>query len=578
MHEELESKAIHRRGAPLSERKGQAGKYRDIAALGRGGMGDVHLTVSSAPAGEHKVLVIKRLRSILATDAEFLQKFLDEARRAAVLRHPNIAATHEVGFDGRRYFIAREYLDGQPLSELGRQSSATGGLPLAMQLRVLADALAGLHYAHEQRAAGRARIVHGDFSPSNIFVLYDGTVKLVDFGIANTAYSGRTKADIVKGKIQYVAPEQYAACPIDRRTDIYSAGVILWEAATHRRMWSGLADVATAQRVASGDIPLPSSIEPGIPKRLEAICMRALAVRPEERYATAGDFRAEIESFLDELGEPFSADDVGELVAEIGAPRRSRLDKLISDQLGLLRREAASLSLAPTVTSPRTLIEDLLGGEQLDRSSVWRPRSALGFATAGVLLGLLTGLVLVLLSRWSDASRHTAAAARPANDLSHGTPSRQASSTPHTARALAAASGLRKTRLDVETVPSSARVGIDGSLLPIDARQVVMVNDRAAHRVWAEAPGFQTKAEWVRLEGDQLTVRLVLVPVEQARPPSRSSNQEPARPGLVAAKRSSGSVPAAPSATSAPSVRQLDSAPKPSRARIQLDATDPWKN
>src|SRR5689334_25240663 len=158
---------------------GQSGKFRDIVELGKGGMGDVCLTVASGPVGFNKLLVVKRLREMLAGDPEFLRMFLNEARLAARLNHPNIVHTYEVGFDGSRHYIAMEYLEGQPLHRLIRRADTSGGLALEMQLRVLADALGGLHYAHElaDYDGTPLAIVHRDVSPANIFVLYDGQVK-----------------------------------------------------------------------------------------------------------------------------------------------------------------------------------------------------------------------------------------------------------------------------------------------------------------------------------------------------------------------------------------------------------------
>src|SRR5215471_4857400 len=507
MYGDLESLAVQARSVDLSQVVVQPGTYRDVVALGRGGMGDVHLMVGADSQHQKKLFVIKRLREAFASEPDFLKTFLEEARIAADLHHTNIARTEEVGFDGRHHFVAREYLDGLPLSELVRRAAPTGGLPLAIQLRILSDALAGLHHAHEQRGSDGAclDIVHRDFSPSNLFVLYDGSVKIVDFGIAKTAYNGRTKADVFKGKIQYVAPEQYASRPVDRRTDIYSAGVILWEAATQQRMWSGLGDLTVAQRVAAGDIPLPSSIEPGVPKRLEAICMRALSLRPEDRFATAAEFRAEIEWFLQELGEPLSAKAVGRFVAGISTELRSRLHRLVTDQVEVWRQEAAPVSLIPTVTSPRTRLEDLVGG------GLSRPqRSILSFSAAG-LAGILSGLAVVQWLAAPASSSLIAATTGPAQSTSLATEQATSPAAVGTPRGSAA----RKTRLTVVIVPSSARIGVDGSLLPPDTHDVVMPHDRAAHRVWAEAPGYQTRAEWVRLDDEQVVVKLTLPPNER---------------------------------------------------------------
>src|SRR5262245_15000716 len=152
---------------------GQTGKFRDIVELGKGGMGDVVLTVAPGPVGFNKLLVVKRLRESLASDADFLRMFLDEARLAARLNHPNIVHTYEVGFDEAGHYIAMEYLEGQSLHRLIRRAGSTGPLSLEMQLRVIADALAGLHYAHEltDYDGTPLSIVHRDVSPANIFVL-----------------------------------------------------------------------------------------------------------------------------------------------------------------------------------------------------------------------------------------------------------------------------------------------------------------------------------------------------------------------------------------------------------------------
>ncbi|HEY3593791.1 MAG TPA: serine/threonine-protein kinase, partial [Polyangiaceae bacterium] len=466
---------------------------------------------------------------------------------------------------GTHYFVAREYLEGQPLAELMRRASATGGLPLAMQLRIVADALVGLHHAHQHLGSDGLEIVHRDFSPSNIFVLYDGTVKIVDFGIAKTAYNGKTKADIFKGKLQYVAPEQFSSRPIGRRTDIYSAGVILWEAATQRRMWNGLNDLAVAQRIAAADIPLPSSIEPGIPKRLEAICMRALSARAEDRYPTAAHFRADLESFLVELGDP-SPDEVGKCVAELTADLRTRFDDLVQEQMQRWRDETDALSLAPTVTSPRTLLKDLAGSGLPPPPRLPRKKSStIAFVASGVL-GVLSGLVAIEASRvwWggksSEGEPKAATQAMPMTTMANG---------PSPTRAVLPLDSSKRMVLKIATVPSLAKVGIDGSFLPLDAHDAVMAKDDAAHRVWAEAPGYQSKAEWVRLDQDQVSVTLTLTAN-----PSTSLPRETPSPRPNAARTNSSQ----PAREAAPAAVRLDAARNTSTARVRLDTDDPWKN
>src|SRR5438105_4376679 len=180
---------------PTGEEVRTLGRYRVIAKLGQGGMAKVFLTVVPGPAGVQKLLVVKELRPELAHDEDIRTMFLDEARLAARLNHPNVVQTYEVGVERGHYFIAMEYLEGQPLNRLWRRMAAEH-MPLEMQLKILADALNGLHYAHElvDFDGTPLHVVHRDISPHNVFVTYDGQVKVVDFGIAKAASSrGSTK-------------------------------------------------------------------------------------------------------------------------------------------------------------------------------------------------------------------------------------------------------------------------------------------------------------------------------------------------------------------------------------------------
>src|SRR4051794_26091703 len=186
------------------------GKYRLIAELGHGGMADVFLAVARGPIGFNKLLVVKRLKANLVDEPEYVAMLGDEARLAARLNHPNVVQTNEVGQEGDQYFIAMEYLDGQPLHRVLTRSEKKERMPLAMHLRIVCDVLSGLHYAHELADfdGSPLNVVHRDVTPQNIFVTYDGQVKLVDFGIAKASgRDGETKTGIVKGKVTYMGPE-----------------------------------------------------------------------------------------------------------------------------------------------------------------------------------------------------------------------------------------------------------------------------------------------------------------------------------------------------------------------------------
>ncbi len=319
---------------------GGFGKYRLIAELGHGGMAEVFLAIASGPAGFNKLLVIKQIRDQLADDPEFLGMFLDEARLAARLNHPNVVQTNEVGEDGRRYFIAMEYLEGQPLNRIAQRLGKDGRLTLAMHVRILIEALAGLHYAHELTDfdGTQLQVVHRDATPHNIFVTYAGQVKVVDFGIAKAlGSSSETRAGVLKGKISYMAPEQALGERVDRRADVFAVGMMLWEALAGRRPFKGQNDVVILQKLVAGDIPSPGTVRDDIPDLLEAICMKALAHDREERFATAEAMQRALEGALELLGLRAQLRDVGDLVTKAFADERVRIRAVIEAQMASLR-------------------------------------------------------------------------------------------------------------------------------------------------------------------------------------------------------------------------------------------------
>jgi len=299
-------------------------------------MGTVYLALSHGPGGFSKLKVVKRLRPDLAADPAFLQMFLDEARIAARLNHPNVVQTFEVGFDGVNYFFEMEYLEGVSLDALLRRATRDGGLPLELALWVLHQALEGLHYAHELRdtSGEPLRVVHRDVSPHNVFVTYEGAVKILDFGIAKAAdSSAETRTGVIKGKTTYMAPEQAERKPVDRRADVFAIGVIMWEALTGTRLWADLGDTEILERLRRGEIPPLRSVKPGVPQRLERACTRALAHRPEERFATAEELQEAIEEHLESSTSRVGNRQLGKYVAQLFADRRAAVQEEIDEQL-----------------------------------------------------------------------------------------------------------------------------------------------------------------------------------------------------------------------------------------------------
>lgn len=326
------------------------GKYRILATLGRGGMADVYLTVATGVGGFSKLVVVKELRPELAAEPEFCAMFLDEARLAARLLHPNVVQTNEVGNDDGRLFIAMEYLDGQPLSRLNSRFPAPNTFPLAGYCRMLSDVLSGLHYAHELRDFDGTplQVVHRDATPHNVFLTYDGQVKLVDFGIAKALDSSTdTRTGVLKGKAGYMPPEQAMGEPVDRRADLYSVGIMLWEAAAATRMWKGLSDVAIIARLIKGEIPSVRDANPNVPEPVARIIDRATAPLREHRYANAEEMRADLDAYVASVGGPSLRELAAEVASRFSA-ERERIRSVIDSQTRELRRRPSDGGDGPT--------------------------------------------------------------------------------------------------------------------------------------------------------------------------------------------------------------------------------------
>jgi eukaryotic-like serine/threonine-protein kinase len=305
------------------------GKYHLFASLGRGGMADVYLAVAHGPMGFNKLAVVKRLRSSLSDEPSFLNMFLDEARLAARLNHPNVVHTYEVGEHDGSYFIAMEFLEGQSLNKIIREASRTGvEVPVGVATRIVSDALLGLHHAHELRDYdGRPlEIIHRDISPHNVFVTYEGVVKLVDFGIAKAALSStQTEVGVLKGKVAYMSPEQAMGSAIDRRADVFSMGIVLWELLTRKRLMTGDSAAATLNRLLNTPVPRVSAALPSVDPDLDAIVAKALEKDPARRYQTALEMREALEAWTVSSGRVARPEAVGQKVSQMFAAVREQV-------------------------------------------------------------------------------------------------------------------------------------------------------------------------------------------------------------------------------------------------------------
>jgi serine/threonine protein kinase len=284
----------------------RVGKYYILAELGRGGTATVYLSVARGAGGVSKLVVLKALLPEFAEETSAMSNFLDEARLAAQLNHPNVVQTYEVGTEAGHSVIVMEYLEGQSLSRITRHCEATGQrFPDGMHFKVLIELLAGLHYAHELKAYDGTPLdlVHRDVSPQNVFVTYDGQVKVLDFGIAKVKTSStHTATGVLKGKISYMAAEQMSGAGVDRRADIFSVGCMLWAAAAGRKLWKDYSYVQIVRLVLAGEIPSPRRVNPHCPEELERIVMKALAPNPDDRYQTAFELQMALEAFTEKGG------------------------------------------------------------------------------------------------------------------------------------------------------------------------------------------------------------------------------------------------------------------------------------
>ena len=300
------------------------GPYRLLGPIARGGMAEVYLAkkpgASATEASLRPLFAIKCIRESLASDPRFVRMFAREAKLATLLRHPAIVESYEFGEGGGRYYIAMEYLAGQDLSAIVRRCVATGRrLPVPHAIHIAAAACDALGYAHKLADdQGRAlKIVNRDVSPSNIRITYEGRVKMLDFGVAQALTELTSEIGLLKGKLAYMSPEQIRGLPLDNRSDVFSAGIILHELLVGRRLFRDQSEFTLMENVRHQEISKPSQANPRIPERLDEIVMSALRRTPDERYQDAADMAADLRSVLH--GYDFEPTELGDLCRSLFA-------------------------------------------------------------------------------------------------------------------------------------------------------------------------------------------------------------------------------------------------------------------
>ena len=299
------------------------GKYVLLGRLGAGGMGKIYLAHAPGPAGIDKLLVVKRLHSHLTNDPVLVNSFLDEARLSMALNHQNIVHTYDVGEVDGRYFMVMEYIDGQNMGVVLRTAKRSGQYPKStVWAGLFLSVLDGLHAAHTARdARGRPlQIIHRDVSPQNILITYEGLPKLVDFGIAKAAMRvSETDAGTLKGKYAYMSPEQVRGDELDPRSDVFAAGIVLWEMLAGRRLYKAETIIRSVERILNEPLISPVRVNPSCDPGLAAVALKALQKNRNDRYASAEEFRSALEDALEATGTRFRAAEGKELMQRLFA-------------------------------------------------------------------------------------------------------------------------------------------------------------------------------------------------------------------------------------------------------------------
>jgi serine/threonine-protein kinase len=297
---------------------GTFGRYQILGRIALGGMAEIFLARQRAQAGASRTLVIKRVLPHVADDERFVQMFLDEARLAMKLTHPNICHIYEFGQQNGNYFIAMEWIDGVPLGRLIKTARKQyGAVPPGISARIIATTAEALDYAHNARDDNGTplSVIHRDVSPQNIMVSFQGVVKLLDFGIAKAAsHLAKTSDGQVKGKFAYMSPEQCRGEPIDGRSDVFALGICLYEALTARNLYKRSTEYETFRAIIEGPVPSAREKNPDVPEALDRILRTALAKDPDDRYPTAGAMQRALEGWLAETRQVINASTTSQLM------------------------------------------------------------------------------------------------------------------------------------------------------------------------------------------------------------------------------------------------------------------------
>ena len=576
--EEVESERGYtlRRGARL-------GRYELLLPIAKGGMARVWAARQHGQRGFTKLVAIKTILPHLAREPEFERMFLDEARVASLVHHPNVCEIYELGEEGQVLFLAMEWIHGDSLVHMLRTSeTTTEPIPLRIAARIVADACAGLHAAHElvDEDGRPMNVVHRDVSPHNILVSADGHVKVADFGVAKALgqLHQATVAGQIKGKLSYMAPEQVTGAQVDRRSDIFSLGCVLYESTTGMLPFLGDGDHQIMHALMRGDYIMPTKLVRGFPPELEAIIARSLASDPSKRYPTAEHMRLALEEWLLSTGSVVTAAHVAQIARQrVGAVIDKRKEKIreasnAGDRGGL----TASHPTIPPVTGPSSGVQMLGGanatpvppeyasypgagsyptGTETGATQGPSTGSYLAAAGIGVFVALLLGAGGIFALRAMSKPRDTVVVAPPSTASVATAPGSAGvegagtapaptappvnTGTPPTATASAVPTAVA-TPITLRTSPEEALVVVDGMALPSGVRQIARPPHGGVATLRISAPGYE---ETTRKLDDTAPESVDIVLTKTSRRGSSTATQAGGSPGTPTPPVNTGTSP-----------------------------------
>jgi len=395
-------------------------RYELVGELASGGMATVFLARLTGVGGFQRFVAMKRLHPHLANEKEFVEMFLDEARIAARIHHPNVVPILEVGASPVGYYLVMEYIEGDTLARLLARAAQRGKrLPVPIALRIALDTLSGLHAAHELRddSGSPINLVHRDVSPQNVLVGVDGIARITDFGVARAASRlTATRVGQLKGKIAYMAPEQAAGEEsLDRRADVFAAGIVIWEALAAKRLFKAENEAATLSRVMSEPVAPLSVIVPGLSVQLSNVVMRALERDPNRRFATCAQFGDALEAAATGKERIATPRELAAYVTEVlGEEVSAQRDAV---RAWIARSEPSQLGSLPGTSSVSAAAMSLSDGTHTASLSQTPPasrRSRVAFFALLLLLLLAVGGGGFIYARQTEQSHSVAAASPPA--------------------------------------------------------------------------------------------------------------------------------------------------------------------